>query len=138
MKKLIAIVFAVSLIAPQSSYANETIKDIEKERQRLYKVSIGKLESESLDSGWIWVKTNFEYRGIYEDCLENEIGKTTKFTSLITGKKVSVTCKDLKAMGFRYVDKTYQAISGSGKCWVDGYTKSNGTKVNGYYRKCRS
>ena len=161
MKKLIAIIFAISLIAPSPAQANDdlintnaanallekqnlssptSVKEIEKERQRLYKVSIGLETSDSMDSGWIYVKKNFESYGIYEDCLKSENGKTAKFTSIITGKKVSVTCRNLGAMGMRYVDKYYQGTStktSNGKCWVSGYTKSNGTQVSGYYRKCR-
>lgn len=160
MKKLIAIIFAISLIAPLPAQANDdlintnaanallekqnpssptSVKEIEKERQRLYKVSVGLETSDSMDSGWIYVKKNFESYGIYEECLKSENGKTTKFTSIITGKKVSVTCRNLGTMGMRYVDKYYQGTStktSNGKCWVNGYTKSNGTKVSGYYRKC--
>jgi len=164
MKKLIAIIFAISLIAPLPAQANDdlininaaeallekqglsdptSVKEIEKERQKLYKISVGlKTSDSSMDSGWIYVKKYFEGYGIYEDCLKSEIGKTTKFTSLITGKKVSVTCKNLGSMGLRYVDKYYRNRStgtktSNGKCWVSGYIKSNGTQVDGYYRKCR-
>jgi hypothetical protein len=28
------------------------------------------------------------------------------------------------------------AQQSSGRCWVPGYTRKNGTRVNGYYRKC--
>ena len=137
---LINVNAAKALLEKQGLSDPTYIEEIEKERQRLYKVSIGLETNESSDSGWIWVKQRFEEQGIYEECSKTQIGKTTKFTSILTGKKVSVTCKNLGAMGIRYVDKSNQstsAKSSSGQCWVSGYTKSNGTKVSGYYRKCR-
>ena len=137
---LINVNAAQALLERQDSSSQISLKEIEKERQRLYKVSVGLAINESSDSAWIWVKQRFEDQGIYEECLKSQIGKTTKFTSISTGKKVSVTCKNLGAMGLRYVDKSHQGSSvkaSSGKCWVNGYTRSNGTQVSGYYRKCR-
>lgn len=137
---LININAANALLEKQGFSDPNSVKEIEKERQRLYKVSVGLETSESADSGWIYVKKSFESMGIYENCLKKENGKTAKFTSIITGKKVSVTCKNLGAMGMRYVDRYYQGTStktSNGKCWVSGYTKSNGTQVSGYYRKCK-
>lgn len=137
---LINISAANALLEKQGLSDPTSVKEIEKERQRLYRVSVGLETSDSMDSGWIYVKKSFESMGIYEHCLKKENGKTTKFTSIITGKKVSVTCKNLGAMGMRYVDRYYQGTStktSNGKCWVNGYTKSNGTQVSGYYRKCR-
>lgn len=32
--------------------------------------------------------------------------------------------------------RTTPYSSSSGKCWVNGYTRKNGTRVSGYYRKC--
>lgn len=31
---------------------------------------------------------------------------------------------------------TYDAGGSSGKCWVNGYTRKDGTHVSGYYRSC--
>ena len=125
---LINISAANALLEKQGLSDPTSVKEIEKERQRLYKVSVGLETSDSMDSGWIYVKKSFESMGIYEHCLKKENGKTAKFTSIITGKKVSVTCKNLGAMGMRYVDRYYQGTStktSNGKCWVNGYTKSN-------------
>ena len=94
MKKLIAIVFAVSLIAPQSSYAHHIpgINDAD-----IIQLSAAK------------------------SLLEKQGDKSSKLYKEITAQI-----------------KKIQSKQTSGKCYVNGYTRKDGTQVAGYYRKCRS
>ena len=91
MKKLISVVFAISLIAPSTTQAND-LANLEAARQLLIKqAKLGNSDTKTLKQ------------------IEAEIAKLKKETT-----------------------------KQSGMCYVNGYTKSNGTKVAGYYRKCKA